>query len=73
MLVLVLPLSHPLSPSPGLPVSIASALAQVPERHHAAWIGASILASLPQFVENNFVARAEYLEDGDSSIRKRCC
>lgn len=57
----------------GAPRDIFITAMSVPERHHAAWIGASILASLPQFVENNFVARAEYLEDGDNSVTKRCC
>lgn len=45
----------------------------IPERHHAAWVGASILAQLPQFVENNFVHKAEYAEDGVAAVNKRCC
>lgn len=43
-----------------------------PERHHSAWVGASILANLPQFIENNFVSRAEFLESGSAAITKRC-
>jgi actin-related protein len=43
-----------------------------PERHHAAWIGGSLLASLPSFAENNFVQRADFLEEGGASVHKRC-
>lgn len=43
-----------------------------PERHHAAWIGGSLLASLPQFAENNFIQRAEFEEEGVGAVHKRC-
>ena len=43
-----------------------------PERHHAAWIGGSLLASLPQFADNNFVPRAEFMETGAAAVHKRC-
>jgi actin-related protein len=45
---------------------------QEPERWHAAWIGGSIVASLPSFVETNFVSKAEYDEVGSSAMLKRC-
>jgi len=45
---------------------------QAPERWHAAWVGGSIVASLPSFVDNNFVARAEWEEQGASAVHKRC-
>eukprot|EP00911_Craspedida_sp_UC1_P001103 UC1_evm1s827 len=45
---------------------------QEPERHHAAWIGGSIVSALPGFVANNFVAKAEWDEEGASAIHKRC-
>lgn len=48
-------------------------LEDAPERHHAAFVGGSIIAGLPSFVENNFVSRAEYLEDGIKAVNKRCC
>eukprot|EP00049_Salpingoeca_infusionum_P002485 m.57528 g.57528 ORF g.57528 m.57528 type:complete len:370 (-) comp11604_c0_seq1:129-1238(-) len=60
---------------------LPSAMAQKPlfvsclpeqDRWHAAWIGGSIVASLPCFVENNFVSRAEYEEVGATAIHKRC-
>eukprot|EP00039_Didymoeca_costata_P029501 m.24925 g.24925 ORF g.24925 m.24925 type:complete len:343 (+) comp7657_c0_seq1:154-1182(+) len=46
---------------------------QAPERHHAAYIGGSLLAGLPQFIDNNFVHKAEYTEEGERAIHKRCC
>ena len=42
------------------------------DRYHAAWIGGSVIASLPSFVENNFVSRAEYKEVGAAVVHKRC-
>lgn len=45
---------------------------QEEERWHAAWIGGSIVASLPGFIETNFVSRAEYDEIGPAAIHKRC-
>lgn len=53
--------------------SYVTCLEQAPERHHAAFVGGSIIAGLPSFVENNFVSRAEYLEDGVKAVNKRCC
>ena len=44
-----------------------------PERHHAAWLGGSVLASLPAFVQNNFMSKAEYHESGASFINQKCC
>ena len=55
-----------------IPRDIYITCIDAPERVHAAWIGASLLASLPQFVGNNFVHRAEYLEEGASAVHKRC-
>jgi actin-related protein len=43
-----------------------------PERHHAAWVGGSILAALPRFVDHNFVHQAEYREEGPGALHKRC-
>ena len=42
------------------------------EARCAAWIGGSILASLPGFVDNNFVSLAEYRELGPSAVHRRC-
>ena len=44
-----------------------------PERHHAAWLGGSILSCLPSFVDNNFVTRAEYQESGAAAVNQKCC
>jgi actin-related protein len=44
-----------------------------PERQHAAWIGGSILSSLPSFIDNNFVCQAEYMEEGAKIINQKCC
>eukprot|EP01147_Barroeca_monosierra_P009842 gene9842-2035_t len=49
-----------------------SVLEDAPDRHHAAWIGGSIVASLPRFVQNNFVSHAEYSEVGASTIHRHC-
>ena len=46
---------------------------KMPERVNAAYIGGSILAGLPHFVENNYVSKAEYAEDGAKAVHKRCC
>ena len=46
---------------------------QAPERHHAAWVGGSLLAHLPAFVDNNFVSLAEFSEEGVAAVHKRCC
>ena len=43
-----------------------------PDRWHAAWVGGSLVASLPSFVENNFVAKAEYEETGRAAVHTRC-
>ena len=43
-----------------------------PERRNAAWLGGSIVASLPEFVQNNFVSKAEYAEDGAAAVKRRC-
>ena len=43
-----------------------------PERQHAAWIGGSILASLPAFVDNNFVSQGEYREEGAGVVHQKC-
>lgn len=50
---------------------LVSALQQ-PERWHAAWVGGSIVAALPSFVDNNFVARAEWDDQGGAAVHKRC-
>eukprot|EP00055_Hartaetosiga_balthica_P016804 m.107967 g.107967 ORF g.107967 m.107967 type:complete len:420 (-) comp9183_c1_seq1:28-1287(-) len=62
---------------PALPVStkktmFANCVENAPDRHHAAWIGGSIVSSLPQFVDNNFVSKAEYEESGVAALHKRC-
>ena len=49
-----------------------SALQKAPDRHHAAWIGGSIVASLPRFIDKNFVTKAEFDEHGASIVHKRC-
>eukprot|EP00041_Stephanoeca_diplocostata_P018360 m.384232 g.384232 ORF g.384232 m.384232 type:complete len:357 (-) comp20988_c0_seq1:2284-3354(-) len=65
-------IEHELRAKAPVPRDIYVTCLATPERHHAAWIGASLLASLPQFVENNFVHRAEYLEEGEAAVHKRC-
>lgn len=42
------------------------------DARHAAWIGGSILGSLPGFAENNFVSLAEYREFGAAAVHRRC-
>ncbi len=44
-----------------------------PERRDAGWVGGSILASLPSFVDNNFVTKAEYQELGVQAVSQKCC
>jgi actin, other eukaryote len=42
------------------------------EARHAPWLGASLLASLPGFIANNFVSSAEYAEFGAPAVHRRC-
>jgi actin-related protein len=42
------------------------------EARTAAWLGGSVLASLPGFVANNFVSAAEFREFGPSAVHRRC-
>lgn len=42
-----------------------------PERKYAAWIGGSILASLPTF-EHMWVTKEEYDESGPSIVHRKC-
>lgn len=44
---------------------------ELPERAYSAWIGGSIVASLPSF-QCMCVSRADYLECGPSSIHSKC-
>lgn len=57
----------------GMALDMYISCARTPERHHAAWVGGSLLAHLPQFVDNNFVHLGEYSEEGASVVHKRCC
>lgn len=41
------------------------------ERKHSAWIGGSILSSLKAF-ESIWVTKAEYNEQGESIVHKKC-
>ncbi|KAK3090446.1 hypothetical protein FSP39_011940 [Pinctada imbricata] len=43
----------------------------VPERKYYAWIGGSILASLPQF-DDVLISKEEYEETGPSIVHKKC-
>ena len=43
------------------------------DARNAAWIGGSILPSLPGFIENNFVSLQEYREHGAAAALHRRC
>eukprot|EP01013_Petalomonas_cantuscygni_P027362 TRINITY_DN5023_c0_g1_i1.p1 TRINITY_DN5023_c0_g1~~TRINITY_DN5023_c0_g1_i1.p1 ORF type:complete len:191 (-),score=50.43 TRINITY_DN5023_c0_g1_i1:119-691(-) len=46
-------------------------VSHVPERRHLPWLGASICASLPDFVNMN-VSKADYAEHGARAIHWKC-
>ena len=41
------------------------------ERRYGAWIGGSILASLPTF-QHTWISKQEYEEDGKCQIERKC-
>jgi len=43
----------------------------LPERTHAAWIGGSVLASLPSF-QQMWITREEYEEAGPAIVHRKC-
>ena len=55
------------------PTSLDVRVIAPPERAQSAWIGGSVLASLPNFETTMGVSRAEYDVSGPSAVHRKCC
>jgi actin beta/gamma 1 len=57
----------------GLPgrASLPLKVVALPERHHGAWIGGSLLASHSSFADQ-WVSKQEYEESGPAVVQRKC-
>jgi len=53
------------------PTSVGAKVTSPSDRRYLAWLGASIIGSLP-YVQNQFISKKEYEENGVSIVHRKC-